>query len=88
MKYKDYTNPIIPKPCTAWISITTSGKKQLTLFHTKATVEEIIRYLKNYIKEDFKICTVDVGDFVLSEVTSTYSHDGRKIDNHFNVSLS
>lgn len=84
MKYQEVI-PIQTHPCSAWIVTEPSGTKKLMLYAPEALMEDIVR--SGLITPGSRIQRIDVGEFVIQKILTSYSGDGRSVDTNFEVSI-
>jgi hypothetical protein len=79
MKYEDVI-PINPYVSTVWLIEFNDGEKHLAVWHIKAKIEDVVEATRTYHPgRKFKVTTVDVGTFVISQTLHALSN-GRGVN--------
>jgi hypothetical protein len=92
MKYGTDTTEIRPRQCTAWSVSLPDGRRLMSLFHKDATIQDVHHFFK-IRHAQFTIEEIDVGEvtlvapYIMVNGDQTYSSDGRRVDQDWNVVL-
>ena len=79
---KDYCRDIEPQLATVWLVKFGDGETQLCVWHKDAEITEICHSVSTHNPgRTFKVSSVDVGEFKISEVINSYHSDGRSLNN-------